>query len=216
MENGKPTPAGRDQFIYAKLHLTIEDAPVQGIALYLVIGGEPKVTKYLELLHVPTLTVFKVPANVFDAACKDYEHYDTADAVKRIEAKLENFAKLSLQHPAQRIRKAIAQMTGKPIEDVVQFKTPSPAAGTKAKGAGGTQGPGIIDSIYECLKGDGKTKEEILARLKERFPARPEGGMKTTINCQLRRLPAAKGFTLVKATVEGRGEVLRAEENKQS
>jgi hypothetical protein len=40
--------------------------------------------------------------------------------------------------------------------------------------------------------------------------------MKTTINCQLRRLPAAKGFTLVKATVEGRGEVLRAEENKQS
>lgn len=50
------------------------------------------------------------------------------------------------------------------------------------------KGPGVIDTIIECLKAASKTnpvtKAEILAKLVKRFPDRREEAMKTTLNIQ--------------------------------
>ena len=85
------------------------------------------------------------------------------------------------------------------------------AAGKKAPTPGETpvQGPGVIVTLVECLKGGGGTVEELYGKLAEVFPDRAsaKGGMRTTVAIQLKRLHKTGKCVITAEEVEGRGTV---------
>ncbi|SRR6266851_2871443 len=52
------------------------------------------------------------------------------------------------------------------------------------------QGPGVITTLIDLLKAGGGSPQELYGKLAERFPDRAsaKGGMRTTVNIQLKRL----------------------------
>lgn len=78
--------------------------------------------------------------------------------------------------------------------DLAKAGTVSRGKGTKepkepkAKKADGVKKDGVISSIASILQDGGGTIEQIVAKLRKKFPERTEDGMKTTVKIQLTRL----------------------------
>jgi hypothetical protein len=74
-------------------------------------------------------------------------------------------------------------------------------------------GPGVIAALIDLLRQGGGTREELYAKLAERFPDRAseKGGMRTTVAIQLKRLHQQGKLAITSEQVEGRGTVYRAE-----
>lgn len=189
--------------------LNNRQAPVSGGALYLVTLETPK---QVELLHPPTLTLFRIsrdeylncegavywPAEI--ANHPPGEKFSMDYVLRLLEERLEDYATRvpPKQHPAQEVRRVIAEIKGVPLEDVPQFKETKPVkAGATAPRAAGVRRPGVIDAIKEALDG-GFTIDELVKVLAVKFPDREADGMRNTVKCQLARLPKNTGRAITK------------------
>lgn len=77
------------------------------------------------------------------------------------------------------------------------------------------KGPGVISTIKRmAMRGNGASKAEILAELKDLFPKRPIKGMERTVQIQLSRIPKESKGKLVmeKTTSDTRGKVYSIKE----
>jgi hypothetical protein len=84
-------------------------------------------------------------------------------------------------------------------------ETDKPTKTDKAKKASSRKAPpttakvGIIETITDCLRKKHCTKEQILARLVQKFPQRPADGMKRTVSIQVPTgLKTRKGLNVQK------------------
>lgn len=85
-----------------------------------------------------------------------------------------------------------------PAPKAKRTKAPKPTNTGKGK-------PGVINAIAALLvgaTGDGLTIAEILTKLQEQFPERVAEAMAITVRCQLGRLEAQRGLTIVKTKVD--------------
>lgn len=100
---------------------------------------------------------------------------------------------------------APAKGKGKPAAaagDVPETDGQAPKAAKQPKAPGAGKGPGVIDTIAQCLidasEADPTTKDAILARLAELFPDRDADGMAKTVSIQLNRLKKERGLDVRK------------------
>lgn len=203
-------------------------APACGRSIYFVVEeGRHRIS----LLHPWTLSSFAIPVEDYEKGRGDVywppevatsteltnSVKDDLDGVQRVARtmlmKLEEYSKRGRQHPANLVRRVIAEVQGTTLDKVPVFReVPEATRGnlTKAREARAARKPGVIDAIANILSNEnGATVDEAVKQLHEMFPDRESDGMKNTVKCQINRLPKKLNMTLIKTEVKGRGMVFR-------
>lgn len=194
------------------------NAPISGSALYLVIAES---LKQVTLLYPWNLSLFHIKTEEFEKGegavywplelrtAPANETFDINKLVTKMEHLLEDYTVRvpPKQHPAQEVRRVIAEIKGIPIEDVPQFReAKAPKVGAPAVGT--TRRPGVIDAIKDALEG-GFTIDELVKSLQVKFPEREADGMRNTVKCQIARLPKNTNRQISKTEVAKRGIVFQ-------
>jgi hypothetical protein len=189
--------------------VTHQKAPTDGTALYFVVGqGHQSVT----LLHPVTFSQFTVPKtdyitgvakrpdgtqiSIWPENNSDLKFHPEEVAV-RIENRMRSFASQGKAFPQQIIRRLVAEMKGIPLNNVPTFKEPPAEGAPRGFAVRSEKRPGVVSVVQEMIEREnGASFDEIFNELNKRFPGRG-AGMKTTIRCQLDRIPQKLNQKLV-------------------
>jgi hypothetical protein len=193
------------------LTLYNDKAPVSGTAMYFVVEIQQKMAW---LYHWPTRTYFNVPIHDYREGAGHELWPENTFGGKFIK---EDVAQLLLLDMRKAIRegKSINQHVVRSIiaalRDCELTEVPSvremPRAANKPQ-VKSAKRPGVIDEIIAKLS-EGATVDEMVLHLKGCFPDRAETGMRTTVRCQINRLPAKLGRKITKLEDGKRGTVLK-------
>jgi hypothetical protein len=195
------------------VHTECDRAPTTGQALYVLVEeSKHQVT----LLHPVSLSKFTIPADDYKSGFRGQLWPEPSIPVaankgpinetlaQLMELKANQYAKQRTQFPSQVVRRAIAVLTGRRVEDVPEVKESVPR-GFAVKS---DKRPGVVDAICNMLY-EGVTLDEAVARLKKQFPERSPEGMKTTVRCQVNRLPKKLNLKLNRTEHKKRGLVFQ-------
>jgi hypothetical protein len=202
------------------VHTECDRAPTTGQALYILVEeSKHQVT----LLHPVSLSKFTIPAEDYKSGFRGQLWPEASVAVPHgkgpinemlaqlMEQKSIQYAKQRTQFPHREVRRAIAVLTGRRVEEVPEVKESVPR-GFAIKS---DKRPGVVDAIYNMLY-EGVTLEEAVARLRKQFPERSPEGMKTTVRCQVNRLPKKHNIKLNRTEHKKRGLVFQWADKKPS
>ena len=87
-----------------------------------------------------------------------------------------------------------------------------PAKPAPGSDAPGLRAPGVIATLVELLREGGGTRAELYEKLAARFPDRAtaKGGLRTTIQIQLKKLHQSGKLPITTEEIESRGTVYKA------
>jgi len=193
------------------LNLQNDKAPVSGNALYIVVEQKERV---VVLLHPVQLAKFEISATEYrEAADKGVMLYPINNSGTKFDremmsnlliAKMKDYSKRQKGYAAQVVRHCAAELSGLEVTKIPMYKE-NVERGPVQRSA---KRPGVIDAIVEQLH-KGATIDEMVAALKETFPDRNADGMRTTVRCQINRLPAKLSLKMDKIEDKKRGQIFK-------
>lgn len=204
------------------LYLTSDKAPATGFSIYVIVDESDRTVK---LFHPSTLSTIDISHLEFRGAREQelwpnpYDSDPRSRPDKNEPAKMVPFPEqvarmierriktLSTDYQATIVRRVLAALRGLKLEQVPPLKDSS---NSKPRGFAvrSEKRPGVIDAIRASLENPkGVSVDEILADLQKQFPERTIDGMRTTVRCQINRLPGKLGRTLQSRFDTERGKV---------
>lgn len=185
-----------------------DKAPVSGTALYVVVDERDR---HVTLLHPVTLSKFDIPVDEYRSGMgqmlwpenQTHMKFSAETIAELMQRQMKDYSKRQKQYPAQIVRRIISELRGIEVEKVPLYKdAPKQSEKRSAKR------PGVIDAIVAELH-KGASLDEMVKALKEAFPDRNAEGMRTTVRCQINRLPAKLNLKIIKIEDKKRGQLFK-------
>jgi hypothetical protein len=190
-----------------------EKAPINGCAMYIIVEER---NRYVTLLHPIHLERFDITVDEYQSGAREKlwpfnetkMKFDAGVIAELMERTMKKYSSREKprQYPASLVRRCIAELRGCEIDEVATYKeTVKSKTGYAVRSE---KRPGVVDAICDMLH-KGVTIDECVKELVKMFPGRSGDGMKTTVRCQINRLPKREGLAMQKIEDKKRGLIFK-------